>query len=148
MMENLRVNGDRTGMTVLPFAFEPRTDLDALFSTLATRHLDALQVISDPSINDVRYRLAELALAHRLPLFSTSSLFAEAGSLISYGASVNKVLRRMGYYVKKILDGAEAGDLPVEQPTELELIVNLKTAHALDLKMPPLLLARADAVIE
>ena len=61
MMENLRVNGDRTGMTVLPFALEPRTDLDALFSTLATRHLDALQVISDPSINDVRYRLAELA---------------------------------------------------------------------------------------
>jgi putative ABC transport system substrate-binding protein len=96
----------------------------------------------------VRYRLAELALAHRLPLFSTSSLFAEAGSLISYGASVNKVLRRMGYYVKKILEGAEAGNLPVEQPTELELIVNLKTAHVLDLKMPPLLLARADALIE
>jgi len=148
MMENLRVNGDRTGMAVLSFALEPRTDLNALFSTLASRHLHALQVISDPSMNDVRYRLAELALAHRLPLFSTSSLFAEAGSLISYGASVNKVLRRMGYYVKKILDGAEAGDLPVEQPTELELIVNLKTAHALDLKIPPLLLARADAVIE
>jgi putative tryptophan/tyrosine transport system substrate-binding protein len=148
MMENLRVNGDRTGMTVLPFALEPRTDLDALFSTLATRHLDALQVISDPSINDMRYRLAELAVAHRLPLFSTSSLFAEAGALISYGASVNKILRRTGYYVRKILDGAEAGDLPVEQPTELELIVNLKTAHVLDLKMPPTLLARADEVIE
>ena len=148
MMENLRVNGDRTGMTVLPFALEPRTDLDALFSTLATRHLDALQVIGDPSINDVRYRLAELAVAHRLPLFSTSSLFAEAGGLISYGASVSKILRRMGYYVKKILDGAEAGELPIEQPTGVELIVNLKTAQALGLEITPMLLARADEVIE
>ena len=136
MMENLRVNGDRTGMAVLPFALEPRTDLDVLFSTLANRHLDALQVISDPSINDVRYRLSELALAHRLPLFSTSSLFAEAGSLISYGASVNKILRRMGYYVKKILDGAEAGKLPVEQPTKVELVINLKTAKALGITVP------------
>ena len=145
MMENLRAN---TGITVLPFALEPRADLDALFSTLATRHLDALQVISDPSIGDARYRLAKLAIAYRLPLFSTSSLFAEAGSLISYGASVNKILRRMGYYVKKILDGAEAGELPIEQPTGLELIVNLKTAKALGLEMPPTLLARADEVIE
>ncbi len=148
MMETLRANGDRIGIIVLPFPLEPRTDLDALFSTLATRHLDALQVISDPSISDVRYRLAELAVAHRLPLFSTSSLFAEAGSLISYGASVNKILRRMGYYVKKILDGADAGELPIEQPTGLELIVNLKTAKALGLEMSPTLLARADEVIE
>jgi putative ABC transport system substrate-binding protein len=148
MMESLRVNGDRTGMAVLPFALEPRTDLDALFSTLANRHLDALQVISDPSINDVRYRLSELALAHRLPLFSTSSLFAEAGSLISYGASVNKILRRMGYYVKKILDGAEAGQLPVEQPIKVELVINLKTAKALGITVPLDLLGRADEVIE
>ncbi|MGB8584647.1 MAG: ABC transporter substrate binding protein, partial [Pseudolabrys sp.] len=111
-------------------------------------HLDALQVISDPSINDVRYRLAELSVAHRLPLFSTSSLFAEAGSLISYGASVNKILRRMGYYVKKILDGAEAGKLPVEQPTNVELIINLKTAKALGITVPLYLMGRADAVIE
>jgi putative tryptophan/tyrosine transport system substrate-binding protein len=148
MMENLRVNGDRAGITVIPFALEPGTDLEALFSTLASRRLDALQVISDPSISDVRYRLAELAIAHRLPLFSTSSLFAEAGSLLSYGASVNKVLRRMGYYVKKILDGADAGELPIEQPTGLELIVNLKTAKALGLAVSPTLLARADEVIE
>jgi len=148
MMESLRANGDRTGMAVLPFALEPRTDLDALLSTLANRHLDALQVISDPSINDVRYRLSELALAHRLPLFSTSSLFAEAGSLISYGASVNKILRRMGYYVKKILDGAEAGKLPVEQPTKVELVINLKTAKALGITVPLDLMGRADEVIE
>ena len=148
MMENLRANGGRTGITVLPIALEPRAELDALFATLATRHLDALQVISDPSISDGRYRLAEVAVAHRLPLFSTSSLFVEAGGLISYGASVNKVLRRMGYYVKKILDGAEAGELPIEQPTGIELIVNLKTAKALGLEMPPTLLARADKVIE
>ena len=127
---------------------DPRTDLDALFATLATRSPDALQVISDPSMQDIRYRLAELAVANRLPLFSTSSLFSEAGSLISYGASVNKVLRRMGYFVKKILDGAEAGELPVEQPTGLEFIINLKTAKALGLKMPLTLLARADELIE
>jgi putative ABC transport system substrate-binding protein len=148
MMESLRANGERTGMTVLPFKLEPRDDLDALFSTLATRHLDALQVISDPSINDTRYRLAELAVEHRIPLFSTSSLFAEAGSLISYGASVDKILRRTGYYVKKILEGEEAGELPVEQPIELELIVNQKTANALGLQMPPTLLSLADEVIE
>jgi putative tryptophan/tyrosine transport system substrate-binding protein len=148
MMENLRANGERTGMTVLPFKLAPRDDLDALFSALATRHLDAVQVISDPSINDTRYRLAELAVVHRIPLFSTSSLFAEAGSLISYGASVNKILRRTGYYVKKIIDGVEAGELPVEQPTELELIVNQKTATALGLQMPPTLVSLADEVIE
>ena len=148
MMENLRANGERTGMTVLPFKLAPQDDLDALFSALATRHLDAVQVISDPSINDTRYRLAELAVVHRIPLFSTSSLFAEAGSLISYGASVNKILRRTGYYVKKIMDGVEAGELPVEQPTELELIVNQKTAAALGLQMPPTLVSLADEVIE
>jgi putative tryptophan/tyrosine transport system substrate-binding protein len=148
MMENLRANGERTGMTVLPFKLAPRDDLDALFSALATRHLDAVQVISDPSINDTRYRLAELAVVHRIPLFSTSSLFAEAGSLISYGASVNKILRRMGYYVKKIIDGVEAGELPVEQPTELELIVNQKTATALGIQMPPTLVSLADEVID
>jgi putative ABC transport system substrate-binding protein len=148
MMENLRTSGNRTGMTVLPFAMDPRADLDELFAKLATQNLDALQVISDPSMQDMRYRLAELAAARRLPLFSTSSLFSEAGCLVSYGASVNKVLRRTGYFVKKILDGAEAGELPVEQPTEVELIINLKTAKILGLAIPPNLLARADEVIE
>ena len=106
------------------------------------------QVPEDSAVQGKIGRLSELALAHRLPLFSTSSLFAEAGSLISYGASVNNILRRMGYYVKKILDGAEAGKLPVEQPTKVELVINLKTAKALGITVPPDLMGRADGVIE
>src|SRR4030088_3037195 len=80
---------------------------------------------ADPGIVDLKHRITALAAAHRLPLFSSSVLIVEAGGLVSYGASVNKILRRTGYYVKKILEGANPTDLPIEQPTGLELIINL-----------------------
>ena len=148
ILENLRVKADSVGVKVLPIAFKPRDDLDALFAVLGAQHLDALQIIADPGIVDLKHRITALAAAHRLPLFSSSVLIVEAGGLVSYGASVNKILRRTGYYVKKILEGANPADLPIEQPTGLELIINLKTAKMLGIEIPATLLARADQVIE
>ena len=148
ILENLRVKAGSVGVKVVPIAFKPRDDLATLFATLAAQHPDALQMIGDPGIGDLRDRIAAQARTHRLPLFSTSPLVAEAGGLVSYGASVNKLLRRTGYYVKKILEGTSPADLPIEQPTGFELIINLKTAKTLGLEIPATLLARADRVIE
>src|ERR1700694_4312106 len=148
ILENLRVNAASIGIAVLPIALKPRDDLDALFAALAAQRPHALQIIGDPGIGDLRDRIAALAQMHRLPLFSTSLPIVEAGGLVSYGASVYKILRRTGYYVKKILDGADPADLPIEQPTGLELIINLKTAKTLGIEIPATLLARADRVIE
>ena len=92
--------------------------------------------------------MAELALGHKLPAISESREFTAAGGLMSYGASLFDMARRMATYIDKILKGARAGDLPVEQSTKFDLVINLKTAKALGLDVPSMLLARADAVIE
>jgi putative ABC transport system substrate-binding protein len=148
IVENLRVKADSFGLKMVPVAFKPRDDLDALFAALLAEQPDAVQIIGDPGIGDLRNRIAAQTRMHRLPLFSTSLLVAEAGGLVSYGASVYKMLRRTGYFVRKILDGADPSNLPIEQPTGLELTINLKTAKALGIEIPPTLLARADQVIE
>jgi putative ABC transport system substrate-binding protein len=148
MMDNLRAKAAPFGITVFPFGLKSPDELEAAFDTFAIRRPDALQIISDPRTSDLGGRIAALAIAHRLPTFSNNLVFVEAGCLMSYSASLRKILRRTGYYVKKILDGANPGDLPVEQPTGLELFINLKTAKALGIEIPPTLLARADQVIE
>ncbi len=148
IVENLRGKAASVGLKTVPVAFKPRDDLDALFAALMAQHPDALQIIGDPGIGDLRDRVATQARTHRLPLFSTSPLVVEAGGLVSYGASVYKTLRRTGYFVRKILDGADPSNLPIEQPTEVELIVNLQTARILEIEIPATLLARADRVIE
>jgi putative ABC transport system substrate-binding protein len=148
MMDNLQAKARPLGITVLPFPLRAPDDLDEMFSKLLSRRPSALQVLGDPLLSDLGGRISELALANQLPTFTNSETAVEAGGLICYGASVRTVLRRMGYYVRKILDGTEPGDLPVEQPTGLDLIVNLKTAVALGIEIPPTLLARADRVIE
>ncbi len=98
ILENLRAKAHVAGITVYPYALKPRDNLDTLFVALAAQRLDALQVIGDPAIGDLRGRLAARAIALGLPIFSTSTIVAEAGGLISYGAPVNKMLSRMGYY--------------------------------------------------
>jgi putative tryptophan/tyrosine transport system substrate-binding protein len=109
---------------------------------------DALYVQTDPMFNTNRIRINALALDARLPTISGTREYAEAGGLMSYGANFTDLFRRAGDLVDKILRGANAGDLPVQQPTKFDLIVNLKTAKALGLTMPATLLATADEVIE
>jgi len=95
-----------------------------------------------------RKRLAELALTHRLPLISEYREWPAACGLIGYGPNLRDLLRRAATYIDRILKGAKPADLPVEQPTKFELVINLKTAKALGLTIPPAVLARADEVIE
>jgi putative ABC transport system substrate-binding protein len=105
-------------------------------------------VIASPSMFIERRRIADLALKYRLPTAVGGREYAEAGGLFSYAVSYPALFRRAAVYVDKILKGAKPADLPVEQPTKLELIINLKTAKALGLTIPPTLLSRADEVIQ
>jgi putative ABC transport system substrate-binding protein len=109
---------------------------------------DALYVCGDPLVNTNRVRINTLALAARLPTMHFVKVYVEAGGLMSYGPSFADLFRRSADYVDKILRGVKPGDIPIEQPTKFELVINLKTAKALGLTVPPMLLARADEVIE
>jgi ABC-type uncharacterized transport system substrate-binding protein len=95
-----------------------------------------------------RRRIVDLAAKHRLPLMAMGKEFAELGGLITYGARIPGLIRRSAVYVDKIINGAKPGDLPVQQPTKFDLVINIKTAKALGVDIPPSLLARADEVIE
>jgi putative ABC transport system substrate-binding protein len=95
-----------------------------------------------------RAQVAELGLKSQLPTICGLSQYAHAGALMSYGANLDDMFRQVALYIDKILKGAKPGDLPVEQPTKFELVINLKTAKALGLTIPPSLLQRADQVIE
>jgi putative ABC transport system substrate-binding protein len=111
-------------------------------------HPDTLVVFSDPLMMAYRHQIVEQALKLRLPMISELREFAQDGALLSYGANLNDLVRRAADYVDKILKGAKPGDLPIEQPTRFELVINLKTAKALGLTIPPSLLLRADEVIQ
>jgi putative ABC transport system substrate-binding protein len=147
-LEELGPRAGEMGMTILPIELKSPQGLDAAFSVIAAHQPDVLQVLGDSAIIDLSDRISALALAQNLPSFSSVSIYAEYGGLLSYGASWRKFYARAGYYVKKILDGANPGDLPVEQPTQIELWINLKTAKALGLDIPMNLRQLADYVIE
>jgi putative tryptophan/tyrosine transport system substrate-binding protein len=109
---------------------------------------EALYVVADPLVGANRVRINTLALGARLPTMQGFREFVEAGGLMSYGPSFPDLYRRAAEYVDKILRGTKPGDIPVEQPTKFELVINLITAQALGLRVPPSLLARTDEVIE
>jgi putative tryptophan/tyrosine transport system substrate-binding protein len=125
-----------------------RAELENAFSAMARAHAQAVLVLGHGPYMAERQRIAELAIRYRLPTFFVWRDHVEAGGLISYGPDFTDLVRRGAIYVDKILKGAKPGDLPVEQPTKFEFVINLKTAKALGLTIPPSLLARADQVIE
>jgi putative ABC transport system substrate-binding protein len=135
------------GLEVVSFEIRRAEDIASAFEALTGR-ADALYVVIDPLINTNRVRINALALGARMPTIQGIREYVEAGGLMSYGPSFSDLYRRAADYVDKILRGAKPGDLPVEQPTKFELIINLKTAKALGLEISPTLLARADEVIE
>ena len=122
-------------------------DLGPAFETIKGR-ADALYVVTDPLMNTHRSRINALALGAGLPTIHGERGYVEAGGLVSYGPNFPDLFRRAGDYANKILRGSKPADLPVEQPTTFDLVINLKTAKALGLTIPPSLLARADQVIE
>ena len=123
-------------------------EIDAAFATLVPLHVDALVVSNDTFFFSARDRLVTLAHRYAVPASYFSREFAEVGGLISYGPNVTAVYRLLGAYAGKILKGAKPADLPVEQPTRFELVINLKTAQALGLTIPQTTLLLADEVIE
>ena len=147
-VEALETAGARLGVQLVMVPVRTVEDFDAAFATLAQQKADGFLVPAVPLMLTNRERLAELGLAHRLPGMFGTREHVEAGSLMSYGANLDHLTRRAATYIDKILKGTKPADLPVEQPTRLELIINLKAAQAIGLEVPPTLLGRADEVIE
>jgi ABC-type uncharacterized transport system substrate-binding protein len=123
-------------------------DLGAVFQAAAKGRADALLVLGNPILNAQRKQVVELAVKHRLPATYARPEYVDAGGLMYYGANLPDLFRRAAYYVDKILKGAKPADLPVEQPTKFELMINLKAAKQIGLAIPPRVLATADRVIK
>jgi putative ABC transport system substrate-binding protein len=132
---------------ILPLEIRSGEDIARAFETLKSR-TDGLYVVLDPIMNAHRVRINTLALGARLPTIVPFRAFVEAGGLMSYGPNQSDIFRRAADYVNKILRGAKPADIPVEQPTKFDFVINLTTAKALGLDIPDKLIALADEVIE
>ena len=138
----------RLGITVQHLTVTGQEDLPAAFGAFAKGRVQALYVLESPPLRIHRALIADLAVKHRIPTISGTPDYVEAGCLLSYGSDLTDALGKVADYVDKILKGAIPGDLPVQQPTKYEMVVNLKTARTLGLKIPQSVLIRADRVIE
>lgn len=143
-LAQLQLAARATNFDLSPTMIRETSELGAAFSELARRRMDV--VIAQTSLQ--RKTVLELSVKHRLPVVASNSTFSDAGGLMSYSAIAEKVHRETANYVDKILRGAKPADLPVQQPTNFELVINLKTAKALGLTVPQSALLRADRVIE
>jgi putative ABC transport system substrate-binding protein len=148
MLKGADVAGRALGVRLQFVEVRGPEDLDRAFSEMTRARADALTVLPSSMFTSERRRLVDLAAKNRLPAVYPQRAFVDAGGLMGYGPNVADLFRRAATYVDKILKGTKPADLPVEQPTKFELIINLKTAKALGLTIPPSLLLRADQVIE
>jgi putative ABC transport system substrate-binding protein len=136
------------GLTTIPVEARGLDELEPAFATMLKERAQAFVMQGDSVLFNYRGQIAEMALRNRLPAAAIQRELAEAGFLLSYGADISDIYRRLAGFVDKIIKGAKPADLPVEQPTKFELVLNLKTAGTLGITIPPTLLARADGVIE
>jgi len=139
---------EASGILLVPVEVSDPDKLDSAFATLGTERLEALLVPPDTTFYSRRRQIADLAAKTRLPAIYGYREHVEVGGLMSYGPDISDQYRRASIYVDKILKGAQPAELPVEQPTKIELVINLKTATALGLTIPPTLFAHADEIIE
>ena len=135
-------------LTILPVEARTAADIERAFSAASQGKAGAIIVVRDGVFLEQRRQIAELAAKNRLSTISDDRDYVDAGALMSYGPSLADQFRRAASYVDKIFKGAKPGDLPVEQPTKFEFVINLKTAKALGLTIPQSLLLRADEVIQ
>jgi len=147
VLQMLQSKGNAMNLEVQFFEVRDRTEFGSAFSEMAKARVDGLVVSEDPTLGGDSKAIVELAAKYRWPSIGYRDL-AEAGGLVGYGVDVLKIYRHAAVFVDKILKGAKPADLPIEQPTQFDLVVNLKTAKALDLTIPQSLLLRADEVIQ
>jgi putative ABC transport system substrate-binding protein len=146
-LEELQTAARALAITIQPWEVRPADGFDKVFSAMDKRRPDGLLVLAGPLMGANGKRIVGLALKSRLPSVYINREYVNAGGLMSYGADLADSYRRVAIYVDKILKGAKPADLPVEQPTKFELVINLKTAKQIGLTIPPNVLARADRVI-
>jgi putative tryptophan/tyrosine transport system substrate-binding protein len=147
-LKEIQAAASGLNVTVLRLAVKEAKDIDRAFGVMAKDHPGALVVLGDPMFGTHLKKIGDLATKNRIPAIYGSSDNLGTGGLMSYGTSFNDLYRRAAIYVDKILKGAKPADLPIEQPTKFELVINLKTAKQLGLTIPPNVLARADRVIK
>ena len=140
--------GRRLGLTIEYLPTRTREELTVVFTAMAAHPPQAISLLADGFAIENRQRIIDFAMGRRVPVISGWPVFAQSGALCTYGPRLTESYRRLAYYVDRILKGAKPADLPIEQPTKFELIINLKTANALGITIPQLILARADEVIE
>jgi putative ABC transport system substrate-binding protein len=136
------------GTKMLPMEVQTLQEIENAFAEMARQKARAVFVSADPLFSSNQLRIAELAIRNRLPSMTTQRRYVEAGALVSYGANFSALYHDAAVYVDRIFKGAKPGDLPVEQPKVFELVINMKTAKAIGLKVPQSLMARADELIQ
>jgi putative ABC transport system substrate-binding protein len=146
--QEAKLAGPAVGIDVRSLEVRDSREMEAAFDAVSRNPPDGLLLLADPLTLSLRVRIVEFAREKGLPAIFETRDFVEAGGLMSYGPNVNEMCRRAAYYVDRILHGAKPGDLPIEQPTKIELLVNLKTARALGITIPKSILVNADQVIE
>jgi len=147
-LKHLQAAAQKRGIRILPFEVKTSAQIDDVFAMMSGQNAEAVIVSLDSLFNQQRRRIVDLAAKHRLLSIAATSTFAEAGGLIGYGQIIADNYRHVASYVDRIFKGAKPAELPVEQPTTFEFVVNLKTAKALGITIPEKLLLRADRVIE